>query len=191
MTTKLTFLLQKTLNTYLWILWIYICVEISIKDSSNLVKILKSRVNKNQNTKCAKNKNTRKHKKSSYRIGNANGVGVRLMIKSAEADNLSVTDSVNGLILGSRVWQTPLFSRRTESDRCLISKVADVCSWKNFARNFQLYFEVSNMKFFNSIIFPTSCKRSAISVFVRNSLDGLWIPGFSLSAIFSLRFPKW
>ena len=79
-------------------------MEISIKDSSNLVKILKSRVNKNQNTKCAKNKNTRKHKKSSYRIGNANGVGVRLMIKSAEADNLSVTDSVNGLSPGSRVW---------------------------------------------------------------------------------------
>ena len=40
-------------------------------------------------------------KKSSYRIGNANGVGVRLIIKSAEADNLSVTDSVNGFSLGS------------------------------------------------------------------------------------------
>ena len=49
-----------------------------------------------QNTKCAQYK-----KKSSYRIGNANGVGVRLIIKSAEADNLSVTDSVKGLSLGS------------------------------------------------------------------------------------------
>ena len=42
-------------------------------------------------------------KKSSYRIGNANGVGVRLIIKSAEADNLSVTDSVNGFSLGSKL----------------------------------------------------------------------------------------
>ena len=79
-------------------------------------------------------------KKSSYRIGNANGVGVRLIIKSAEADNLSVTDSVNGFSPGSRVWQTPLFSRRTESDRCLISKVADVLCYKElfFIGNFEV-----------------------------------------------------
>ena len=35
-------------------------VKISIKNSSDYVKILKSRVNKNQNTKCAQNKNTEK-----------------------------------------------------------------------------------------------------------------------------------
>ena len=32
----------------------------------------------------------------SYRIGNENGVGVRRMIKSADADSLSETVSVNG-----------------------------------------------------------------------------------------------
>ena len=63
---------------------------------------------------------------SSYRIGNANGVGVRLMIKSAEADNLSVTVSVNGLSPGFRICQTASFSSRTESSRCSISKVPDV-----------------------------------------------------------------
>ena len=57
------------------------------------------------------------------------------MIKSAEADNLSVTVSVNGLSPGFRICQTASSSSRTESNRCSISKVPDVLT--------ENYFEIS------------------------------------------------